>query len=127
MGFFGGKDWNIIAVIYERKDLFRVNGNRSKGGDAVKARDGAKGHPRTIFWAVYDQKRGFLEGEPGKGHKLVSDPVLQQLKKELPTNHTVNDILGRLERGELAMAAKPLIWTGYPKEEEAATATETES
>jgi len=126
MGFFGGKDWNIIAIIYERKDLFRVNGNRSKGGDAVKARDGAKTHPRTIFWAVFDQKRGFLEGEAGKGQQLVSDQVLQRLKKELPTNPTVNHILGLLEKGQLPMAAKPLIWNGYPKEEAEATA-ETEN
>jgi hypothetical protein len=126
MGFFGGKDWNVIAVIYERKDLFRVNGNRSKGGEAVKARDGAKTHQRTIFWAVYDQKRGFLEGEIGKGRSLVSDEIVQRLKKELPTNPTVNHILGLLEKGTLAMAAKPLIWSGYPKEEAEETA-ETEN
>ena len=117
MGWFGGKDWNIIAIIFEKRDLYRVNGNRSRGGDAVKARDGAKKHERTIFWAVFDQKRAFLEGEPGAGSHLIPDPVLQKLKRELPTNQTVMNILAMLEKGETAMAAKPLAWTSYPKAE----------
>lgn len=117
MGLFGSKDWNVIAVIFERRDLYRVNGNRSKGGDAVKARDGAKGHPRTIFWAVFDQKRAFLEGDVGKGETLVPPQVVQRLKRELPTNGTVQQVLKILESAELNMAAKPLAWTGYPKPE----------
>jgi len=108
MSWFSSKDWNVIAIIYERKDFFRVNGNRSKGSDADKARDGAKHHPRTIFWAVFDQKRKFLEGEPGKGQGLATPAIIQRLKRELPTNPTVVDVLGILERGELKMAAKPL-------------------
>ncbi len=119
MSFFGGKDWNIIAVIFEGKNMYRVNGNRGKGGDAVKARDGAKTHQRTIFWAVFDQKRAFLEGDAGRGQSLVDPQVVQRLRKELSTNSTITHILGILERGELTMAAKPLIWSGYPKEEEA--------
>jgi len=121
MGLFGGgKDWNVIAIIFERKDLYRVNGNRGKGGDAVKSRDGAKGHSRTIFWAVFDQKRGFLEGEAGRGQEMIPDQVLQRLKKELPTNSTVNQVLAILEKGGTPMATKPLAWLGYPKEEVAA-------
>ena len=65
MGLFSRKDWNVIAIIFERKDCYRVNGNRGKGGDAVKIRDGAKKHTRTIYWAVFDQNRSFLQGEPG--------------------------------------------------------------
>jgi hypothetical protein len=118
MGLFSSKDWNVIAVIFERRDLYRVNGNRSKGSEAVKARDGAKNHPRTIFWAVFDQKRAFLEGEPGKGQTMIDHQAVQKLKRELPSNPTVTHILGILERGELPMAAKPLLWTGYPKAEE---------
>uniref|UniRef100_A0A7C2JWS0 Uncharacterized protein n=1 Tax=Schlesneria paludicola TaxID=360056 RepID=A0A7C2JWS0_9PLAN len=117
MGLFSSKDWNVIAVIFERKDLYRVNGNRSKGSKAVEARDGAKGHDRTIFWAVFDQKRAFLEGDAGKGAHLVPAQVVQKLKRELPTNGTVQQILKILESGELPMAAKPLAWTGYPKPE----------
>ncbi len=117
MSWFGGKDWNIIAIIFEKRDLYRVNGNRSKGGDAVKSRDGAKKHERTLFWAVFDQKRSFIEGDVGAGSHLAPEAVIQKLKRELPTNQTVMHILGLLEKGETAMAAKPLAWTGYPKAE----------
>ena len=79
MGLFSRKDWNIIAVIFERVDLFQVNGQRAKGGDATKARDGAKGHPRTIYCAVFDQKRAFLEGAAGAGAKAVGPDVLARL------------------------------------------------
>ena len=34
MGWFGSKDWNVVAIIFERPDLYRVNGNRGRGGDA---------------------------------------------------------------------------------------------
>ena len=119
MGFFGGKDWNVIAVVFESKTMYRVNGNRAKGSDAAKARDGAKGHSRTIFWAVFDQKRAILESDAGKGEKLVDPLAVQRLKKEIHTNSTIMHILGILERGELPMAAKPLVWSGYPKEEQA--------
>jgi predicted kinase len=118
MGWFGGKDWNVIAIIFERKDLYRVNGNRAKGSDAVKVRDGAKNHERTIFWAVFDQKRAFLEGEEGRGAKSVPSEVVARLKRELPLNNTVLMILGILEKGEMEKAAKPLAWTGYPKSEQ---------
>ncbi len=117
MGLFGGKDWNVIAVIFERRDLYRVNGNRAKGSNATKTRDGAKTHARTIFWAVFDQKRAFVEGEPGPGAKLIPADVVAKLKRELPLNLTVQNILKILESGELAMAAKPLAWTHYPKPE----------
>lgn len=117
MGLFGGKDWNVIAVIFERKDLFRVNGNRSKGSAATKARDGAKVHARTIYWAVFDQKRAFVEGAEGPGASLIPTEIVSRLKRELPTNLTVQGILKILESGELDKAAKPLAWTGYPKAE----------
>jgi hypothetical protein len=115
MSLFGGKDWNVIAVIFEKKDLYRVNGNRAKGGEAVKARDGAKKHPRTIYYAVFDQKRSFLEGDAGLGMNQISRDTLDRLKRELPLNATVQTILRMLEKGETAMAAKPLVWEGYPK------------
>ena len=118
MGLFSRNDWNVIAIIFEHRELYRVNGNRGKGGDATKARDGAKDHSRTIFWAVFDQKRGFIEGEPGKGKGLVPPNVVAQLKRELPTNMTVQQVLGILEKGEIAMAAKPLSFSGYPKSEQ---------
>lgn len=118
MSWFGSKDWNVIAVIFETKDLYRVNGNRGKGGDAVKARDGAKQHARTLYWAVFDQKRGFLEGDFGPGQSLVPPATVQRLKREFVSNPTVQQILGILEKGDMPAAAKPLNWTGYPKAEE---------
>ena len=118
MGLFGGKDWNVIAIIFESREMYRVNGQRGKGSDAVKCRDGAKGHDRTIFWGVFDQKRAFVEGGTGRGEKLVPTEVVARLKRELPTNASVTNVLGMLERGELKMAAKPLVFGGYPKPEQ---------
>ena len=117
MGLFGGKDWNVIAIIFERREMYRVNGQRGKGSDATKCRDGAKNHDRTIYWAVFDQKRAFIEGGGGKGEKMVTPDIVARLKREFSTNVTVTSVLGMLERGELTNAAKPLIFTGYPKPE----------
>lgn len=118
MGLFSTKDWNVIAIIFERRELYRVNGQRCKGGEATKVRDNVKAFERTIFWAVFDQKRAFLESASGPGEKMVTTEIVQRLKRELPTNPTVQQILGMLERGELKTAAKPLGWGGYPKSEQ---------
>jgi hypothetical protein len=118
MGLFSTKDWNVIAIIFERREMYRVNGQRCKGGEATKVRDNVKSFERTIFWAVFDQKRAFLEGESGKGERMVGNDIVQRLKKELHTNATVQQVLGILERGDLDKAAKPLAWAGYPKSEQ---------
>lgn len=118
MGLFSTKDWNIIAIIFERREMYRVNGQRCKGGEATKVRDNTKDFERTIFWAVFDQKRSFLEGAPGRGEKMVTTEIVQRLKKELAANPTVRGILELLEKGELNKAAKPLVWGGYPKPEQ---------
>lgn len=115
MGWFSGKDWNVVAIIFERTDLFQVNGQRAKGGDAVKARDGAKGHPRTIYCAVFDQKGAFLEGAPGAGAKSVGPDVLAKLQRELPMTRTVQEVLKTLESGSSEKVAKSLVWNGYAK------------
>ena len=118
MGLFGGKDWNVIAIIFERREMYRVNGQRGKGSDATKCRDGAKNHERTIYWAVFDQKRRFVEDGIGGGEKMVSKEIIIRLKKEFSTNVTVTSILSVLEKGELKMASKPLVFFGYPKPEQ---------
>jgi hypothetical protein len=92
MGLFGSKDWNIVAIIFERPDLYRVNGNRGRGREATTMRDAAKKHPRTIFCAVFDQKGAFLEGEAGSGATAI------------PT----------LEAGKEDKVSKSLAWSGYP-------------
>ena len=114
-GFFGGKDWNVLAVIFERPDLFTVSGQRVKGGDAVKARDGAQGHPRTIYWAVFDQKGKFLEGGAGQGANNAANDTVKKLERDLRSNRTIQDILKALETSATDKLAKPLVWIGYPK------------
>jgi hypothetical protein len=58
MGLFSGtKDWNVVAILHEKKGHFQVNGNRAKGPNAEKVREVAKRHSRTVFWAVFNQKR----------------------------------------------------------------------
>ena len=118
MGLFSTKDWNVVAIIFETREMYRVNGQRCKGGNATKARDSVKGFARTIFWAVFDQKRAFLEGESGPGERMVTNEIVQRLKREIHSNPTVMQILGLLEKGELDKAAKPLMWGGYPKPEQ---------
>lgn len=113
--FGGGKDWNILAVIFERPDLYTVSGQRVKGGAAEKARDGAQIHPRTILWAVFDQKGKKLEGGPGSGANNVPNETVAKLEKDLPTNQTVQEILKMLQKAEADKLAKPLRWMWYPK------------
>jgi hypothetical protein len=118
MGWFGGKDWNVIAIIFERADLYRVNGNRGRGGDAVTIRDAAKKHPRTIFWGVFDQKGAYLEGGPAEGSKSISSTALQRLVREVAANPSVREVLAVLEGGKEDKVSKPLVWTGYPAKSE---------
>jgi hypothetical protein len=116
MGLFSRKDWNLVAVIFQRTDLFTVSGQRVKGGDAPKARDTAKIHSRTIYWAVFDQNGSFLEGGAGPaGQREVAPDVVKKLEREFPTNRTVQEVLKALETGESTRLGKPLAWTGYPK------------
>lgn len=111
MGLFGGsKDWNIIAILYEKKGHYQVNGNRGKGPDAEKIRDGAKKHPRVIFWAVFDQKRAFVEGGPGRAKENVTAESLSRMERGLATSKTVQTILAMLESGKTDKAAKELEW-----------------
>ena len=113
-GLFGGKDWNIIAVIFERRDLYQISGQRVKGGTAEKARDGAKRHSRTVYYAVFDQKGKHLEGGVGGGEQNVPADVLKKLAKELARNRTVQEVLKALETKQTDKLAKPLVWHGYP-------------
>lgn len=111
MGWFGKKkDWNVIAVLFESKGQYSVNGNRAKAAEAVAARDGVRRHKRAVFWAVFDQQRSFLEGEPGPGAHLVPREVLTKLMRELPTIRTVQEVLSVLESGQQSKVAKILPW-----------------
>lgn len=101
-----GKDWNVVAVTFERANLYRINGNRGKGGDAVKMRDNASRHARTIYWAVFDQKGRLLQGEPGPGKTLVPAAELERIVKEVATNESVKSVLASLQGGKMPTAAK---------------------
>lgn len=110
----GKKDWNVIAIMFETREVYRVNGNRCKGEEATKARDGARRHERTIFWAVFDQKRAFLEGDAGAGQTMIPPDVVERIKRDLPKLQTVQTVLAVLERGESKGISKQLVWSGYP-------------
>lgn len=110
MGLFSRKDWNIVAVIFERPDMFQVSGQRVKGGSADKAKEGAKAHPRTIFWAVFDQQGAYLSGGPGRGANNVQPETVKRLERELRYNRAVQEVLKLLETGAQDKVARPLPW-----------------
>ncbi len=112
-GLFG-KDWNVVAIVFERRDVYQVSGQRVKGSTAEKARDGAKAHPRCIYWAVFNQKGSFVEGGEGAGSLQVPGDVIKRLAKDVPTNRTVLDVLKALETKQSDKVGKPLVWNGYP-------------
>lgn len=118
MGFFGSKDWNVVAIIFERPDMYRANGNRGKGGEATTIRDNVKNHPRTIFWGVFDQKGAFLEGGPAGGARSIPPTTLQRLVREVPKLPTVLEVLSILEKGTEKNVSKTLVWNGYPTKSE---------
>ncbi len=117
MGLFsGGKDWNVIAVLFEKKGHLQINGNRAKGADAEKVRDAVKRHQRVVFWAVFNQKRTFVEGGPGPGRELITLETLQYVERNLAKAKGVAQVLTLLEQGktdkaatgwEIALQAKP--------------------
>ena len=114
MGLFSRKDWNVLAIIFERADLFQINGQRVRGGAAEKARDGAKRHPRSIFWAVFDQKGSYLEGGPGAGENNVTADTVKRLERELRYNSTVQDVLKSLSTGSEDKIARPMPGAATP-------------
>lgn len=115
MGLFSRKDWNIIAVIYERQDRYQISGQRARGSSAEAARDGAKAHPRTIYWGAFDQKGALVESGPGKGANNVPSEVVKAFDREIRTNRSILDVLKSLETKETDKLAKPLVWNGYPR------------
>lgn len=114
MGWFSKKDWNVLAIIFERHDMYVVNGNRAKGKDAEKIRDGASKHPRAVYWAVFDQKGSYLDGGPGPAKEKLKPQTFEKLKRDLITIPTVREVLRTLEGGGESRLARQLIWSGYP-------------
>lgn len=108
MAFLLGKDWNVLTITFERADLFRINGNRTKGRDAAKIRDNAKRHARTIYWAVFNQKGKLLESGPGAYSSNIPAASLERISRELLTNESVKNVLEQLQKGESDKAAKIL-------------------
>lgn len=106
MGLFSSsKDWNVVGVLFEKKGHLQINGNRAKGGSAEKVRDAVKKHPRAVFWAVFDQKRAFVEGGHGAGKEFVTLETLQYVERHLAKAKGVAQILTLLETGKTDKAA----------------------
>jgi hypothetical protein len=106
MGLFGGgKDWNVIGVLFEKKGHLQINGNRAKGPNAEKVRDAVKRHSRSVFWAIFDQKRAFVEGGAGAGKEFVSLEAYQYIERNLAKAKPVAQILTMLEQGKTDKAA----------------------
>jgi hypothetical protein len=106
MGLFSGsKDWNVVAVLFEKKGHLQINGNRAKGSSAEKVRDAVKRHARCVFWAVFDQKRAFVEGGAGAGKEFVTLEVFQYVERNLAKAKGVAQILTLLEKGKTDKAA----------------------
>ena len=109
MAFLLGKDWNVLTITFERADLFRINGNRTKGRDANKIKDNAKRHARTIFWAVFNQKGKVIESGPGVYGANIPAAKLELVTREvLGDNESVRNVLEQLQTGESDKAAKIL-------------------
>ncbi|HET6879447.1 MAG TPA: hypothetical protein VFI31_04810 [Pirellulales bacterium] len=99
-----GKDWNVLTLTFERADLLRVNGNRTKGLDANKIRENAKRHARTVYWAVFDQKGKVLESAAGPGVELVPKPSAERLEKGWLKHESVKAVLELMQNGEMKAA-----------------------
>lgn len=110
MSFLLGKDWNVLTITFERADLYRINGNRTKGRDANKIRDNAKRHARTIFWGVFNQKGKLLDSGPGAYGTMIPAVALERLSREWMTNAAIVEVLEQLQRGEGDKAAKIFSW-----------------
>lgn len=95
-----GKDWNVLTLTFERADLLRVNGNRTKGLDANKIRDNARRHARTVYWAVFNQKGNVIEAEAGPGIERIPKPAAERLEKEWLKHECVKAVLELLQKGE---------------------------
>ncbi|HVX14504.1 MAG TPA: hypothetical protein VHC22_25175 [Pirellulales bacterium] len=99
-----GKDWNVLTLTFERADLLRVNGNRTKGLDANKIRDNAMRHARSVYWAVFDQRGKVLKSEAGPGIDLISKSAAERLKQDWVKHESVQAVLEMLQKGEVKAA-----------------------
>ena len=61
--------------------------------------------PVVLFWAVFDQKRAFLEGGPGSGKEFVSLEILQYIERNISKAKGVAQVLTLLEKGQTDKAA----------------------
>lgn len=113
--FGGGKDWNVVGIMFEKPDTYTVNGNRVKGKEAESVKTRVRIHERTLLWVVYDQKGAILENGHGNGSHYIPQESLKKLEQVLHTNVTIREILKMLESGKTPKAAKKLIWSGYPQ------------
>ncbi|MBL4884218.1 MAG: hypothetical protein JKY95_06760 [Planctomycetaceae bacterium] len=114
MWFLGGKDWNVVGIMFEKTDSYSINANRAKGKNAETVKTRVKVHDRTILWIVYNQKGAILESGHGRGVHHIPATKVKELEKVLHTNQSIRELLRILENGQSKKAAQKLIWSGYP-------------
>jgi len=113
MGWFGSKDWNVVAVIFERSDLYRVKRQPGQGrGRHDHSRRGQK-HPRTISGRCSTRRERTWKG--GR-RRLQVDPA-RRTAAPRPRSRRQSfrrEVLATLESGKEDKWSKPLVWNGYP-------------
>ena len=111
---FGGKDWNVVGIMFEKTDSYSINANRCKGKNADTVKSRVKIHERTILWIVYNQKGAILETGHGRGANNIPAATVKELEKVIHTNQSIREILRILESRQSNKAAKKMMWAGYP-------------
>jgi hypothetical protein len=106
---FGGKETNLVVVMYEGPSRLRLNGNRKKGKEADAAKKGAAAHDRTVCWIEFSQ--GGMRVDEGKGPAAakVGEDEVKRLLKELPLTTACKEMLRELEGGQ-DRSAKIFAW-----------------
>ena len=106
---FGGKESNLVVVMYEGPNRLRLNGNRKKGKEASAAKKGAVSHDRTVCWIEFSQGGMRLDEGAGPAAVKIGDAEVKRLLRELPLTTACKDMLRELEGGQ-DRSAKILAW-----------------
>ena len=111
MGFlgFGGKESNIVVVMYEGPNRLRLNGNRKKGRDLAVAKKAAAAHDRTVCWIEFSQGGARLDQGIGPAAAKIGDAEANRLLKDLPLSTACKEMLRDLEGGH-EKSAKIMNW-----------------
>ncbi len=111
MGFFGfgGKESNIVVVMFEGPGRLRLNGNRKKGKEVESVKKNASAHDRTVCWIEFSQTGMRLDEAVGPAAAKVGADEAKRLLKDLPLTTACKEMLRELEGGQ-DRSAKILAW-----------------